>query len=63
MAPEDARNHTQVAQLLIVAGASLEWESPTDQPAESLRAVLREWGRTLKQRRAGRGSITRLWPG
>jgi ankyrin repeat protein len=42
-----SRDHTEVATLLVEAGSSFEWRSPTDQPAEAVRTILADWRRTL----------------
>lgn len=47
MHPENGHRYAAVARLLLEAGSPLDWERPTDEPAEELLDLLGEWRRTL----------------
>jgi len=40
-----ARDYAEVGRLLLDAGSSVEWRSPTEEPAEGIAEVLAEWQR------------------
>jgi ankyrin repeat protein len=45
-----ATDYAEVGRLLIDAGSTVEWEQPTEEPAEGVREIVTEWqrgGRTL----------------
>jgi ankyrin repeat protein len=45
-----AKDYAEVGRLLIDAGSMVEWEQPTEEPAEGIREIVAEWqrgGRTL----------------
>jgi ankyrin repeat protein len=40
-----ATDYAEVGRLLIDAGSTVEWEQPTEEPAEGVREIVTEWQR------------------
>ena len=44
-----ARDYAEVGRLLLDAGSTVEWQLPTDEPAEGVSEVLAEWQRRRQE--------------
>jgi len=43
--PDRAHEYAEVGRLLLDAKSSVEWQSPTDEPAEGIGEILAQWQR------------------